>query len=157
MRLGRVRTSITGGVRVPVARHVIWTLRVFEKFDTHPLLPVKQTDYGLISPGESILEIGFGTGHCLAALAEAVGPQGKVFGLDISEGVLAQTAAMLARKGLTDRVDLRRGDATLLPYTDGVLDGVFMCFTLELFDTQEIPLFLRECRRVLKSSAGYPW
>ena len=36
-------------------------------------------------PGERILEVGFGTGHCLVEIAQAVGPQGKVLGIDISD------------------------------------------------------------------------
>ena len=114
--------------------------------------PMRQAGLEMLAaaPGESILEIGFGTGHCLVALADAVGPQGKVFGIDISEGMLAEATATLARLSLNDRVELRTGDATCLPYPPAAMDGVFMSFTLELFDTPEIPAVLRECLRVLK-------
>lgn len=102
-------------------------------------------------PGERILEIGFGTGHCLVALARTVGPTGRVIGVDISDGMLAIARERLKKEGLEERVDLRLGDGVdldFLPSSD--LDGVFMSFTLELFDNPEIPRLLQACHRVLK-------
>ena len=101
--------------------------------------------------GERILEIGFGTGHCLVTLARAVGSAGRVIGLDISNGMLAVSTKRLEDEGLKDNVDLHIGDAADLSFlTSQSVDGVFMSFTLELFDTPEIPLVLAECKRVLK-------
>jgi demethylmenaquinone methyltransferase/2-methoxy-6-polyprenyl-1,4-benzoquinol methylase len=103
-------------------------------------------------PGEKILEIGFGTGHCLVALAKAVGSTGRVIGLDISDGMLAVAKERLQQEGLSDRVDLHLGDAAKLDFLEAdSLDGVFMSFTLELFDNPEIPRVLQECQRVLRS------
>ena len=87
--------------------------------------------------GERLLEIGFGTGHVLVELAKAVGPTGKVFGIDLSENMLAHAQGLLEQENLTDRVDLTCGDAEELPYDAESMDGIFMCFTLELFDTPE--------------------
>jgi demethylmenaquinone methyltransferase/2-methoxy-6-polyprenyl-1,4-benzoquinol methylase len=102
-------------------------------------------------PGETILEIGFGTGHCLVALAKAVGTTGRVIGLDISDGMLAIAQKRLQEEGLSDRTDLHLGDATNLGFIEAnSLDGVFMSFTLELFDNPEIPRILQECHRILK-------
>ncbi|RPJ21608.1 MAG: methyltransferase domain-containing protein [Chloroflexi bacterium] len=102
-------------------------------------------------PGEKILEIGFGTGHCLVSLAKAVGPAGRVTGLDISDGMLAIARERLQQEGLDERVDLRLGDAAQLDFIEAnSLDGVFMSFTLELFDNPEIPRVLQECHRILK-------
>jgi len=101
-------------------------------------------------PGNRLLEIGSGTGHVLVELANAVGPTGKVFGIDISENMLAHTEELLQRENVAARVTLTCGDAEELPYDDQSLDGVFMCFVLELFDTPEIPRVLAECRRVLR-------
>ncbi len=102
------------------------------------------------APGERLLEIGFGTGHVLTRLARAVGPTGQIFGIDISENMLAQAHELLQKEGLADRVTLACGDAEDLAYPDDSLDGIFMCFTLELFDTPDIPRVLAQCHRVLR-------
>lgn len=105
-----------------------------------------------IKKGEIVLEIGFGTGHCLKKMAELVGEEGKVYGIDISSGMLEVSKKRLRKAGLLDRVELYCGDASKLPYEDNKFDAVFMSFTLELFDTPEIPKVLNEIKRVLKPS-----
>lgn len=104
----------------------------------------------LISQGETILEIGFGTGHCLKRIAELVGQEGKVHGIDISSGMMEITKRRLDRAKLVDRVELHCGNAVSLPFDNSTFDAVFMSFTLELFDTTEIPEVLKQIKRVLK-------
>jgi ubiquinone/menaquinone biosynthesis C-methylase UbiE len=105
-----------------------------------------------IKKGENILEVGFGTGHCLEEIAEKVGKNGKAYGIDISSGMLDITKSRLEKKGLADRVELYCGDAINMPYNKSMFDAVFMSFVLELFDTPEIPLVLNEIKRILKTN-----
>ena len=98
---------------------------------------------------ETILEIGFGTGQSLVVLARAVGPTGHIHGIDISEGMHRVASRRIRKAGFTGRVTLTCGDAIHLPHADGTFDGAFLGFVLELLDTPEIPVALRECLRVL--------
>ena len=126
---------------------------VYDLLAEHSEGPVRQAglDKLALVPGERVLEIGYGTGHCVVQLAEAVGPAGKVFGIDLSEGMRVRARERVEKEHFADRVELTCGDATHLPYPDGSIDAVFMSFTLELFDTPDIPQVLGECKRVLRA------
>jgi ubiquinone/menaquinone biosynthesis C-methylase UbiE len=100
--------------------------------------------------GDVVLEIGFGTGHSIVALAELVGEYGKVYGIDISQGMLDIARSRVKKAGVSERVVLQCGDAVRLPFDADFFDGIFISFTLELFDTPEIPLVLSECLRTLR-------
>jgi ubiquinone/menaquinone biosynthesis C-methylase UbiE len=102
-----------------------------------------------IAAGDTVLEIGFGTGHCLAQMAEAVGEAGKVCGIDISSGMLAVSRRRLEKAGLCSRVELICADAMRMPYEAGRFSAVFSSFTLELLDSAEIPEVLAGIWRVL--------
>jgi ubiquinone/menaquinone biosynthesis C-methylase UbiE len=103
-----------------------------------------------IVEGETVLEIGFGTGHCLKRIAEFIGQMGKVYGIDISSGMMEITKRRLEKAGLAKRAELYCGDAASLPFEDNTFDAVFTSFTLELFDTPQIPKVLEQIKRVLK-------
>lgn len=107
-------------------------------------------DYLKVKNGESVLEIGFGTGHCLHQIALLVGKMSKAYGIDISNGMFEVTKKRLEKASLLDRAELYQGDALNLPYNTDTFDAVLMSFTLELFDTPEIPQVLKEAERVLK-------
>ncbi|MFW9831360.1 MAG: class I SAM-dependent methyltransferase [Candidatus Thorarchaeota archaeon] len=104
-----------------------------------------------IVPGEIVLEIGYGTGHMILALAKKVGPTGKVIGIDISPKMYEIAQHRVKTSGLETRVNLLCADALELTLAKSTFDAIFMSFTLELFDTPEIPLLLAKCRRLLKS------
>lgn len=103
------------------------------------------------SIGESILEIGCGTGQAVVGIAELVGSSGKVFGVDISSGMLAIAQARVKKMRLGDRVALLCGDGMQLQFDAECFDGILISFALELFDSPEIPLVLAECKRCLRT------
>ena len=103
-----------------------------------------------IKEGEGALEIGFGTGNALIKIAELVGISGIVHGIDISPKMMERTKRKINKRLLSERIILNCGDAAKLPYPENKFDVVFLSFTLELFDTPEIPIILNEIKRVLK-------
>ena len=105
------------------------------------------TDIGIqlldVHPNESILEIGCGTGH---ALIEFTNMGGNVIGVDLSEKMLKVTREKIE----INKAGLCQADGLFLPFPKEQFDNVFISFTLELFDTPEIPNVLGEIHRVLK-------
>jgi ubiquinone/menaquinone biosynthesis C-methylase UbiE len=126
--------------------------KVYDVLAEHSEAPVRKAGLEMLDAQLSwhVLEIGFGTGHSLIGLARSVGPSGKVFGIDLSEQMVEVSKKRAEEEGLDERIELYSGDALHLPYEWESIDGIFMSFTLELFDTPEIPLVLAECKRVLK-------
>jgi demethylmenaquinone methyltransferase/2-methoxy-6-polyprenyl-1,4-benzoquinol methylase len=126
--------------------------RVYDLLAEHTEQPMREGGLKLLAvqPGEVVLEVGFGTGHCLVELAHAVGAKGRVLGVDISENMLTKSQELLEKKGVAARTELFCGDAEKLPFDRDSIDAIFTSFTLELFDTPEIPRVLAEWRRVLR-------
>ncbi len=101
-----------------------------------------------LQPGELVLDLGCGTGSALRDLARGTGGKVRLLGCDLSAGMLARAKSTLSRAGA--RAGLLRADAAQLPLPESTFDALLLSFTLELFDTPEIPLVLGECRRILK-------
>ncbi len=102
--------------------------------------------------GERVLEIGFGTGHALAALAQQTGACGLAAGVELSPGMIAAARKRWQAEGQGRGALVVQGDAMALPFPAATFDAVFLSFTLELFIDEEIPSVLGECRRTLKPS-----
>lgn len=70
-------------------------------------------------PGDTVLEIGAGTGRNFPYLVEAVGPSGTVIGVDASQGMLAEARKLIERRGWSN-VRLLQQDATQLEVEEDV-------------------------------------
>ncbi|MCA9119120.1 MAG: class I SAM-dependent methyltransferase [Planctomycetaceae bacterium] len=128
--------------------------RVYDLLAERSEQPMREAGLRMLAAqsNERILEIGYGTGHCIVDLAKAVGPDGEVWGIDLSQNMQGIAQQLAEREGLADRVRLDCGDAAHLPYESESVDGIFTSFTLELFDTPDLPSVLTEWRRVLRTS-----
>lgn len=75
------------------------------------------------APGETIVDLGCGTGVNFGRLRSAVGEQGRVVGVEANAGMAAVARERIAREGWSN-VELQEGDArdaALAPVIDGVL------------------------------------
>ena len=64
-----------------------------------------------LEPGDTVLDVGCGTGNGFTTLREAVGPTGRVVGIDNSPRMLARARAVVAEHGW-DNVEVRHADAS---------------------------------------------
>lgn len=76
-----------------------------------------------LEPGARVLEIGCGTGPNLKHLRAAVGPQGHVYGVDLSEGMLGMAKDRCRRAGWSNVTLVREEVSRYVPpeAVDGVL------------------------------------
>jgi ubiquinone/menaquinone biosynthesis C-methylase UbiE len=87
-----------------------------------PGFRAKAVDRLDLRPGEHVLEIGCGTGRNLPFLSKAAGPHGRVYGVDISPGMLAKARALCDHNHWRN-VELIEGDAASYR-APAALDGV---------------------------------
>jgi demethylmenaquinone methyltransferase/2-methoxy-6-polyprenyl-1,4-benzoquinol methylase len=81
-----------------------------------------------LRPGDTVLDVGCGTGLCFAAVQEQIGPSGRLVGVEPSVDMLGLAAERVARAGW-DNVDLRLGLAEEQLNDDDRLDAALFCFT----------------------------
>ena len=118
-------------------------LNNFLSFNLDELWRVKARKIVLEPHQEAILDLGIGTGKFLAEFAK-VRTWKRMAGLDFSTGMLQE-----ARKQLAPETELVSGDFHRLPFDKDAFDLIVSAFTLR--SVQDMPLFLSEVRRVLKS------
>jgi arsenite methyltransferase len=97
-----------------------------------------------LEPGERVLDIGSGPGFLAAEMAEEVGPEGRVVGVDPSETMLAMARARAP--GAT--TEFRSGDALALPFPDESFDVAVSTQVYEY--VEDVATALAEARRVLR-------
>lgn len=100
-----------------------------------------------VQKGSHALDVCCGTGDWTFSLAEAVGPEGKVKGLDFSQNMLSIGKKRLEELDF-DQVSFIHGDAMNLPFEDNTFDYVTIGFGLR--NVPDYLKVLKEMTRVVK-------
>ena len=98
-----------------------------------------------LTRGEHVLDIGSGPGLLAYDMALAVGPQGRVCGIDLSASMIAMSAKRCADQHW---VEFQTGSVTELPYPDDTFDAAVCTQVYEY--VPDIPAALCELHRVLR-------
>jgi ubiquinone/menaquinone biosynthesis C-methylase UbiE len=102
-----------------------------------------------VRDGEDVLEVATGTGAQLVELALR-NPSGRTVGVELADGMLAQTRKRLAASGIQARVEMLQASALELPLEDESFDLVVNGYMLDLMPRPDIPRALAEFKRVLR-------
>jgi len=105
-----------------------------------------------INPGQSILDLGSGTGKNDCFMAEKVGSQGRIMGLDISNEMLAR--AWKRCRGYPNVVFEKQRIELSLPYEEE-FDKVFISFVLHGFEDDQKVGIISNAYRALKVGGSF--
>lgn len=105
-------------------------------------------DLAGVTRGESVLDVGCGTGTLAVAAKERVGPAGGVFGVDASPEMLRRAAAKARRAAVN--VSFENAAAEALPFPTATFDIVLSVAMLHHLPEETRKRCVVEIRRVLK-------
>lgn len=117
-----------------------------------------------LQAGDSVVVLGVGTGAGLDVIADRIGHDGRILGVDLSDQMLRRAHDRATRRGYGQRLELRQADmrrVTLPPDTD----AVFALFSVEMVADHE-RLLRRLCAQLdpgarvvfagLRDAVGWP-
>ena len=106
-----------------------------------------------VKPGDSVLEVGCGTGTLTLAAKRQAGPSGKVFGIDIIPGMveLSQQKAKQANEDVTFQL----GSIDNIPFPDNHFDVVMCSFMIFHMSEATRQKGIAEIFRVLKPQGKF--
>jgi SAM-dependent methyltransferase len=100
-----------------------------------------------LRPGEIVVDLGCGAGMDSFLAARAVGPQGRVIGIDMTDAMLEKARANARAAGYAN-VEFRKGFIEALPIEDESVDVILSNCVINL--SPEKPKVYAEAHRVLR-------
>ncbi len=99
------------------------------------------------APGDTILDVGCGSGALDRLLARRFGDANPITAADVNPFLLREAAALAEEDGLASRITFREGNAVRLPFPDASFDHAYTVTVLEECDAD---IALRELYRVVR-------
>ncbi len=100
-----------------------------------------------LKAGETVLDLGSGAGFDCFLAARAVGPQGRVIGVDMTPDMISKARANAAKAGFPN-VEFRLGEIEYLPVADASIDVILSNCVINL--SPDKAQVFRDAYRVLK-------
>jgi SAM-dependent methyltransferase len=105
-----------------------------------------------LEPGQTVLDLGSGGGIDVLLSAKRVGPTGKVYGLDLTDEMLALAQENQRKAGATN-VEFLKGSIEAIPLPDNSVDVIISNCVINLSNDKDA--VLREAFRVLKPGGRF--
>ncbi len=105
-----------------------------------------------LKPGETVLDLGSGGGIDVLLSARRVGPTGKVYGLDMTDAMLALARENQKKAGV-ENVEFLKGEIENIPLPDNSVDVIISNCVINLSADKD--RVLREAFRVLKPGGRF--
>jgi ubiquinone/menaquinone biosynthesis C-methylase UbiE len=105
-----------------------------------------------LQPGQAVLDLGSGGGIDVLLSATRVGPSGKVYGLDMTDDMLALARENQRKAGATN-VEFLKGSIESIPLPDNSVDVIISNCVINL--SADKAAVLREAFRVLKPGGRF--
>ena len=110
------------------------------------------TALAALEPGQTVLDLGSGGGIDVLLSARRVGPAGKVYGLDLTDEMLALARENQQKAGATN-VEFLKGSIEAIPLPDNSVDVIISNCVINLAADKDAAL--REAFRVLKPGGRF--
>ena len=110
------------------------------------------TALAAINAGETVLDLGSGAGIDVLLSAKRVGPNGKAYGLDMTDEMLALARDNQRKSGI-DNVEFLKGEIENIPLPDNSVDVIISNCVINLSGDKD--KVLREAFRVLKPGGRF--
>lgn len=115
--------------------------QTYDNSEWHVQICRRLLEYSQVGAGQTVLDIGTGTGHLAIAAAQIVGDHGQVIGIDISAGMLEQAQSKVNALGLSN-VEFQLADAEALEYPANHFDRILCANTFPWMEDKEATLRL---------------